>query len=76
MPNRAAGQGEGLASRNEQRGANPMTVIAASTMTLKPGAYPAFLESHGKAKAMLERCGARNVRLMGSIERRPAARLQ
>jgi hypothetical protein len=44
-----------------------MAVIAASTLTLKPGAYPAFLEHHSKAKAVLERCGARNVRLMGSI---------
>jgi hypothetical protein len=44
-----------------------MAVVAASTLTLKPGAYPAFLEQHGKAKAVLERCGARNVRLMGSI---------
>src|SRR4249920_134638 len=44
-----------------------MAVIAASTLTLKPGAYPAFLEYHGKTKPVLERCGARNVRLMGSI---------
>jgi len=44
-----------------------MAVIAASTMTLRPGAYPAFLEFHGKAKPVLERCGARNIRLMGSI---------
>jgi len=44
-----------------------MTVIVASTLTLKPGAYPAFLEQHGNAKAMLERLGASNVRLMGSI---------
>ena len=50
-----------------------MTVIAASTLTLKPGAYPAFLEQHGKAKAMLERLGARNVRLMGSISGDPGA---
>ena len=44
-----------------------MAVIVASTVTLKPGAYPAFLEYHGKTKAALERLGARNVRLMGSI---------
>jgi len=44
-----------------------MAVVAASTVTLKPGAYPAFLEYHGKTKAVLERLGARNVRLMGSI---------
>jgi hypothetical protein len=50
-----------------------MTVIAASTLTLRPGAYPAFLEQHGTAKAMLERLGARNVRLMGSIGGEAAA---
>jgi hypothetical protein len=44
-----------------------MAVIAASTLTLRPGAYEAFLEHHRKAKVVLERCGARNVRLMGSI---------
>jgi hypothetical protein len=44
-----------------------MAVIAASTLTLRPGAYEAFLEHHGKAKVVIERCGARNVRLMGSI---------
>jgi hypothetical protein len=44
-----------------------MAVINASTLTLKPGAYPAFLEYHRKAKATLERFGARNVGLMGSI---------
>jgi len=48
-------------------GANPVTVINASTLTLKPGAYPAFLEQHGKTKAVLERLGAKNVRLMGTI---------
>jgi hypothetical protein len=44
-----------------------MTVIVATTMTLKPGAYPALLEQHGQSKALLERFGARNIRLMGSI---------
>jgi hypothetical protein len=48
-------------------GVTLVAVIAASTMTLRPGAYPAFLEFHGKAKPVLERCGARNIRLMGSI---------
>ena len=45
-----------------------MTVIAATTFTIKPGAYEAFRDSHTKSKALLERCGARNIRLMGSIE--------
>jgi hypothetical protein len=44
-----------------------MAVIAATTLDLKPGAYETFLEFHGKAKPVLERCGATNVRLMGSI---------
>jgi hypothetical protein len=48
-------------------GGCPMAVIAASTLNLRPGAYEAFLEQHRKAKALLERSGARNVRLMGSI---------
>ena len=50
-----------------------MTVLAASTLTLKPGAYPAFMEQHAKTKVMLERLGARNVRLMGSISGDPGA---
>jgi hypothetical protein len=44
-----------------------MTVIAAATLTLKPGTYPAFFEQHGKTKAVLERLGARNIRLMGTM---------
>jgi len=44
-----------------------MPVIAATTLTLKPGGYEAFLEGHQKAKAVLEGCGAKNVRLMGTI---------
>ena len=70
MPNRAAGQGE-EARQPEQMGGEPMTVIAATTLTLKPGAYPAFLEQHAKTKVMLERLGARNVQLMGSISGDP-----
>ena len=33
-----------------------MAVIAASMMTLRPGAYEAFLEQHKKVKPILERC--------------------
>ena len=72
------GRGRAEEARQPERanGGEPMTVIAASTLTLKPGAYPAFLEQHGKTKAVLERLGARNIRLMGSISGDPAARLQ
>ena len=44
-----------------------MAVTQVVTLTLKPDGYQAFLEQHSKAKAVLERCGARNVRLMGTI---------
>jgi hypothetical protein len=44
-----------------------MAVTQVATLTLKPDAYQAFLDQHRKAKAVLERCGARNVRLMGTI---------
>jgi hypothetical protein len=44
-----------------------MAVVAASLMTVRPGAYEAFLEQHKKVKPALERAGARNIRLMGTI---------
>ena len=44
-----------------------MAVVAASLMTLRPGAYEAFLEQHKKVKPHLEKAGARKVRLMGTI---------
>ena len=40
-----------------------MAVVAASLMTLRPGAYEAFLEQHKKVKPLLESAGARNIRL-------------
>ena len=66
-PDRAAGQGQWARQPEPLEGVTLMAVIAASTMNLRPGAYPALLEFHGKAKPVLERCGARNIRLMGSI---------
>ena len=36
-------------------------------MTLRPGAYETFLEQHKKVKPNLEKAGARNIRLMGTI---------
>ena len=44
-----------------------MAVVSAATMTLKPGGYAAFTELHKKSKAILERCGAKNVRLLGTL---------
>ena len=44
-----------------------MAVVAASLMTLRPGAYEAFLDEHKKMKPLLETAGARNVRLLGTI---------
>ena len=44
-----------------------MAVISVTTLTVKPDKYEAFLDENRKAKAILERCGAKNVRLMGTI---------
>jgi hypothetical protein len=44
-----------------------MAVTQVATLTLKPDGYQALLDQHRKAKAILERCGARNVRLMGTM---------
>ena len=44
-----------------------MAVVSVATMTLQPGGYAAFTELHKKSKAILERCGAKNVRLLGTL---------
>jgi hypothetical protein len=44
-----------------------MAVISVTTLTVKPDKYEAFLDQNRKAKTILERCGATNVRLMGTI---------
>ncbi len=44
-----------------------MAVVAASIMTLRPGAYEEFLEEHKKMMPLLADAGARNVRLMGTV---------
>jgi hypothetical protein len=44
-----------------------MAVISVTTLTVKPDKYEAFLDQNRKAKTILERCGAKNVRLMGTI---------
>ena len=47
-----------------------MAVVAASMMTLRPGAYEEFLEEHKKMMPLLADAGARNVRLHGHRRRR------
>jgi len=44
-----------------------MAIVSVSTLSLKPGRYEAFKEQHGRAKAVLEFCGAKNVRLLGTL---------
>jgi hypothetical protein len=44
-----------------------MAVVSVATMTLKPGTYAAFTELHKRAKSTLEFCGAKNVRLLGTL---------
>ena len=51
----------------EIKGDIAMAVVSVATITLKPGGYAAFTELHKKSKAVLERCGAKNVRLLGTL---------
>jgi hypothetical protein len=44
-----------------------MAVISVTTLNVKPDKYDKFLEQNRQAKAILERCGATNVRLIGTI---------
>ena len=44
-----------------------MAVVSASTLTVKPDRYEDFLETTRKAKAILEKCGAKNVRLLAAL---------
>ncbi len=44
-----------------------MAVVSTTTITIKPDKYEAFLATSRDAKAILERCGARNVRLLGTL---------
>ncbi|MGA7420396.1 MAG: hypothetical protein WBW80_20550 [Acidimicrobiales bacterium] len=41
-----------------------MTVVSVTALTIKPGRYEDFLATTKKSKSILEKCGARNVRLM------------
>lgn len=44
-----------------------MAVVSATTIQIKPDKYEAFLGTSRDAKKILERCGAKNVRVMGSL---------
>jgi hypothetical protein len=44
-----------------------MAVVSVTNITIRPGTYDAFLETNRKAKAILERCGAKNLRLLGTL---------
>ncbi len=41
-----------------------MTVLSVTTLTIKPDRYEEFLASTKKSKSILEKCGAKNVRLI------------
>ena len=44
-----------------------MAVVSVTNITIRPGTYEAFLETSRKAKAVLERCGAKNFRVLGTL---------
>jgi hypothetical protein len=44
-----------------------MTVISASTLTIKPDRDEDFVTLNKKTKAIMEKCGAKNVRLMAAL---------
>jgi hypothetical protein len=44
-----------------------MTVLSATTLTMKPDRYEDFVALTKKSKAILEKCGAKNVRLMAAL---------
>jgi hypothetical protein len=44
-----------------------MAVVSVTSITIKPGSYEAFLETSRQAKTILERCGAKNFRVLGTL---------
>ena len=44
-----------------------MAVVSVTNITIRPGTYVAFLETSRKAQAVLERCGAKNFRVLGTL---------
>jgi len=45
-----------------------MTVVSVTTLTVKPDRYEDFLAMNRKSKAILEKHGAKNVRLMAAMQ--------
>jgi hypothetical protein len=44
-----------------------MAVVSVTNITIRPGTYEAFLDTNRNAKKILERCGAKNLRLLGTL---------
>jgi hypothetical protein len=44
-----------------------MAVISVATITVAPGRWDEFVDGSRKAKAILEKLGAKNVRLLGEL---------
>jgi hypothetical protein len=44
-----------------------MAVVSVTTVTVKPDRYEDFLETTRKSNAILEKCGAKNVRLLAAL---------
>jgi hypothetical protein len=44
-----------------------MAVVTVSTLNVKPDRYAEFLETSRKTKAILEKCGASNVRVLAAL---------
>jgi len=44
-----------------------MTVVSVTALTVKPDRYEDFLAMTRKTKAIMERCGAKNIRLLAGI---------
>jgi hypothetical protein len=50
-----------------EKGAQTMAVVSVSTLTVKPDRYEDFLADARKIKAIVEKCGAKNVRLIAGL---------
>lgn len=49
------------------KGDYAMAVLSVTTLQIKPGSYEAFLDTQRRAKAILERCGAKNYRVAAAL---------
>jgi hypothetical protein len=54
-------------ARTGEKEVQAMAVVSATTITLRPGTYEAFLETTRTAKTILERCGAKNFRALATL---------